>query len=115
MTGLFALYLFIKMKLSPCLFSLFFLALNSFSQNDRTASRVSDRIYFSYTYSNDFFNETDRYYTQSIHPELVLKAFRKLPLMKLLPQLKSSVIQYGLSATQDCYTPASIRRDTVLK
>lgn len=35
--------------------------------------------------------------------------------MKLLPQLKHSVIQYGLSATQDCFTPASIRRDTILK
>ncbi len=35
--------------------------------------------------------------------------------MKLLPGLKNSVIQYGLSGTQDCYTPASIRRDSILK
>ncbi len=35
--------------------------------------------------------------------------------MKILPQLSKSIILYGLSATQDCYTPASIRRDTVLK
>jgi lipid A 3-O-deacylase len=75
---------------------------------------VSDLRYFSYTYANDFFSATDRYYTQGIHPELVLKVFRKLPFMKLLPHLPHSTIRYGLSATQDCFTPASIRRDTIL-
>jgi len=85
------------------------------SQHDSTSSTTSNRIYFSYTYSNDFFNETDRYYTQGINPALVLKVFRKLPLMKLLPQISGSVIQYGLSGTQDCFTPSSIRRDTILR
>ena len=35
--------------------------------------------------------------------------------MKILPQLNKSHIQYGLSGTQDCFTPASIRRDTILR
>ncbi|HXB40477.1 MAG TPA: lipid A deacylase LpxR family protein [Bacteroidia bacterium] len=91
---------------------LLFVSAFAFSQNDST---LSTRRYFSYTYSNDFFNETDRYYTQGIHPELILPIFRKLPLMKILPKLSKSVNQYGLSGTQDCFTPASIRRDTVLK
>jgi lipid A 3-O-deacylase len=76
---------------------------------------ASDRKYFSYTYSNDFFNGTDRYFTQQIHPQLVFRIFRKMPLMKLLVGLKGSVRQYGLSGTQDCFTPASIRRDTILR
>jgi len=84
----------------------------AFSQTD---SSLSTRRYFSYTYSNDFFSATDRYYTQGIHPELILPIFRKLPFMKILPQLSHSVNQYGLSGTQDCFTPASIRRDTILR
>src|SRR5262249_4210768 len=80
-----------------------------------TDSTLSTRRYFLYSYSNDFFNNTDRYFTQEIRPVLVLKAFRKLPLMKLMPQLENSVMQYGLSLAQDCFTPASIRRDTILK
>jgi len=90
-------------------------AVNSLSQSDSTRGRTGDWRYFSYTYSNDFFNETDRYFTQEIHPELVLPVFRKLPFMKLLLQLRGATLRYGLSATQDCFTPASIRRDTILR
>jgi lipid A 3-O-deacylase len=93
--------------------SIILLAAPVFSQND--SSKVSDRRYFSYTYANDFFNMTDRYYTQGIKGDLILPAFRKLPLMKSLFTLSNSVRQYGLTAVQDCFTPASIRRDTILK
>ena len=94
---------------------LFFCSLSAFSQNDSVISKISDRKYFSYTYSNDFFNASDKYYTQGINPTVVLPAFRKLPLMKLLPRLSNAVTQYGLTGVQDCFTPSSIRNDTVLK
>lgn len=104
------------MKLKSILFNLFLIiVIQTFSQNDSVISKISDRRFFSYTYSNDFFNETDRYYTQGINPTLVLPVFRKLPLMKILPKLSNAVSQFGLTGVQDCFTPASIRRDTILK
>jgi lipid A 3-O-deacylase len=93
----------------------FLISLSVFSQNDTSKYIVSDRKFLSSNYDNDFFTATDRYYTQGIKFELVLPAFRKLPLMFLLPKLSHSTIQCGLNAVQDCFTPASIRRDTFIQ
>lgn len=99
---------------------LFFLAAFIFtfsacSQADSSVFKISDRKYLSINYDNDFFNATDRYYTQGIKFELVLPGLRKSPVMHLLPKLSNSVVQYGLIAVQDCFTPASIRRDTFIR
>ena len=101
-------------RLQRSLYVLVLVLLCAFAEAQQDSSVTSERRYFRYTYSNDFFTQTDRYFTQEVHPELVLKAFRRLPLMKLLLQLKGSVIQYGLDGTHDCFTPASIRRDSIL-
>ncbi len=104
-----------QVKEATLLFVSIFLSASGFSQSDSTISKISDRRCFSYTYSNDFFDETDRYYTQGINPTLVLPVFRKLPVMWVLPKLLNAVTQYGLTAVQDCFTPTSIRRDTILR
>ena len=82
-----------------------FSGITSFAQQDTS---VSSNMFFAFNYENDFFYATDMYYTQGIRLELVLPAFKKLPLMNLLPHLSNSVTQYGLALAQDCYTPTSI-------
>lgn len=80
-----------------------------------TSVIISQRKYFLINYDNDFFSATDRYYTWGTRLELVLPGLRKLPLMKILLHLPSPVNEYGIAAVQDCFTPTSIRRDTILK
>jgi lipid A 3-O-deacylase len=68
----------------------------------------------SLQYDNDFFSATDIYYTQGIRYELVLPVFFKSPLSYLLPHFKEGARNYsGIALEQDCFTPSSIRRDTV--
>ena len=101
---------------SKYLFSIcFIIYLSAFPQSDTLKHKTSDRKFLSTNYDNDFFTVTDRYYTQGIKFEFVSPAFKKLPLMFLLPKLSHSTVQYGLSAVQDCFTPASIRRDSFIQ
>ena len=70
--------------------------------------------YFSFTYGNDFFNATDRYYTQGIRLELALSFMKKSPVSKLLiPLQKAAFRQYAIALEQDCFTPPGISRDTI--
>jgi len=72
--------------------------------------------YFIYNYENDFFSYTDRYFTQGINPELMAPFMRKSPLSKVLIPLNKNVQNYyGLAFEQDCFTPKSIRLDTLNK
>jgi lipid A 3-O-deacylase len=103
------------MPIKSLIILLSLISLPAFSQSDTINHKTSDRKFLSTNYDNDFFTATDRYYTQGIKFELVLPAFKKLPLMFLLPKLSHSTVQYGLSAVQDCFTPASIRRDTFIQ
>jgi hypothetical protein len=70
--------------------------------------------YFSFVYENDLFSHTDRYYSQGVVIEFVLPFLRKSPLAKPLVKLnKNSQNYYGLRFEQDCFTPISIRFDTL--
>ena len=70
--------------------------------------------YFSFNYDNDFFSATDRYYTQGVYLELIAPFIKKSPLSRILiPLNKRSQNYYGLTARQDCFTPGSIRYDTL--
>lgn len=74
----------------------------------------STENYFRFNYDNDFFSATDRYYTQGVYLELILKPFRKSPLAKILINLNSANHVYnGISFRQDCFTPRSIRHDSI--
>ncbi|HEV7232505.1 MAG TPA: lipid A-modifier LpxR family protein [Bacteroidia bacterium] len=82
-------------------------------QADSATSRVSQTGFISHRYDNDFFSATDIYYTQGIRYELVLPVFTKSPLTSVLIRLSQGVLYNGITVEQDCFTPSSIRRDTV--
>lgn len=85
------------------------------AQTDTT--RISrTESYFKINYDNDFFSATDRYYTQGTYYDLIVPFIKKIPLSKLLIPLKRSNLNYyGLRIRQDCFTPRSIRRDSIYK
>lgn len=71
---------------------------------------------FGFRYENDFFTATDRYYTQGIKIESTGKWWRKSPFSKLLIRSKKKGIhQFGLSGEQNCFTPRSIRVDSIYR
>lgn len=70
--------------------------------------------YFRYTYDNDFFSATDRYYTQGVRLELILNPLKHNPLTKLLFRVnKEACNYYGLAFERDGFTPRSIRHDSI--
>lgn len=78
-----------------------------------TAS-VNSKGYFSFQYENDFFNATDRYFTQGIRLELSHPFVKHSPVSKILFSIgKRNREQYAIALEQQCFTPSSIRRDTV--
>jgi lipid A 3-O-deacylase len=80
---------------------------------DSLRSRVSQAGFISHRYDNDFFSATDIYYTQGIRYEVVLRGIAKSPIAHALVRLSQGTLYNGISAEQDCFTPSSIRRDTV--
>ena len=70
--------------------------------------------YIRLQYDNDFFSATDRYYTQGIQLAIVHPIIKYSPLSYSLIRLnKNALNYYGLNFTQDCFTPKSIRYDTL--
>src|SRR5580698_1859191 len=96
--------LFCTIILIPC----------AFAQKDSSDVKISTNKFVRLNYENDFFTQTDDYYTQGIKLESIDPAFRYSPFMWLLPRLSNSTVQYGLSAVQDCFTPTSITSNTIL-
>jgi lipid A 3-O-deacylase len=83
-------------------------------EKDSTASHTSPAHFFRHIYENDFFDATDRYYTQGLRYELFLPLFGKSPVAHLLPGFRQHATNYfSISLMQDCFTPSSIRRDTI--
>jgi lipid A 3-O-deacylase len=104
------------MKNSIISFFFFFLFdTNLIAQKDSTGIKISTNRFVKINYENDFFTQTDEYYTQGIKLEGVDPVLRYSPIMWLLPNLSHSVLQYGLSAVQDCFTPTSITSVTILR
>ena len=70
--------------------------------------------YFKINYDNDFFSATDRYYTQGTYLDLIVPFIKKLPTSRLfIPLTGPSRNYYGLRIRQDCFTPRSIRHDSI--
>lgn len=87
---------------------LLILSFSCFAQQDSSAAAK----YFAINYDNDYFDATDRYYTQGTRLELAHPALGRSPVMKMLLRLPGRS-QYAVSLVQDCFTPSSIRRDTI--
>jgi lipid A 3-O-deacylase len=70
--------------------------------------------YIRLQYDNDFFSATDRYYTQGIRFSIIHPVVKYSPLSYALIRLnKNALNYYGLHFIQDCFTPKSIRYDTL--
>jgi len=84
------------------------------AQTDSIQLSESNNRYFRFIYDNDFFSATDRYYSQGVMTELIAPFLRHSPFSYSLIRLnKRAVNHYGLSFQQDCFTPKSIRMDTL--
>ncbi|MEO6305191.1 MAG: lipid A deacylase LpxR family protein [Bacteroidia bacterium] len=86
----------------------------AFTQTDILPVTPPQENYFKFNYENDFFSATDRYYTQGIQVSLIHPIVRFSPFSKALLKLKDAVNYYGIHAQQDCFTPKSIRIDTIM-
>ena len=86
-----------------------------FSQTSDTSVIVKKReSYVRLRYDNDFFSATDRYYTQGVQLSFVLPIIKYSPVSYALIRLnKKALNYYGLNFEQDCFTPRSIRYDTL--
>jgi lipid A 3-O-deacylase len=92
-----------------------FICFCSFGQPDSLSQRRDQiNLYFTANYDNDFFSATDRYYTQGVYFEFIMPFLKRSPLSRILiPLNKNSQNYFGLSIRQDCFTPGSIRYDTL--
>jgi lipid A 3-O-deacylase len=96
-------------------FTCLFLGNAVFSQTTDSAL-VSQKLenYIRLQYDNDFFSATDRYYTQGIQLAVIHPVIRFSPFSYALIRLnKNALNYYGLQFEQDCFTPRSIRYDTL--
>jgi lipid A 3-O-deacylase len=97
--------------------SFLFLSLLLFSQRiDNTESfrEINSNHYFRYYFDNDFFANSDYYYTQGHNLELVSPKLLKNPINYLFIKLKNSEQKYGLSYEQVGFTPIDIESNEVL-
>ncbi|MES2133495.1 MAG: lipid A deacylase LpxR family protein [Bacteroidota bacterium] len=70
--------------------------------------------YIKLNYDNDFFSATDRYYTQGIQFQVITRYIKYSPFSYALISLgKRAKNYYGINIEQDCFTPKSIRYDTI--
>jgi len=93
---------------------IYFFIIFSFVAPAQKSDSLKKDHYFKLNYDNDFFSATDRYYTQGILAELILPGLKKNPVSRALIKLKNaSQNYYGLAFEQDCFTPVSIRHNTI--
>ncbi len=86
-----------------------------FSQTaDSLVIPIKLESYINLKYDNDFFSATDRYYTQGIQFSIIHRVIKYSPVSyALIPLNKNALNYYGLHFQQDCFTPKSIRYDTL--
>ena len=75
-----------------------------------------EESWFRFRYDNDFFTATDQYFTQGVRLELAAPFISRSPFRSILPRYGKNAMQRDvLYAQQECFTPTSIRRDTILR
>ncbi|MBK7554136.1 MAG: lipid A deacylase LpxR family protein [Flavobacteriales bacterium] len=91
-----------------CVFSALLFPVGAVAQTAEDTSQA-----FTFRYENDFFNATDQYFTQGVQVAYQAPFIGKSPLAYVLLRLKDTPQQHALLLEQQCYTPTSIRRDTI--
>lgn len=87
-----------------------------FSQKiDYTVSyrNIENDTYFRFNYDNDYFDATDRNYTQGYSFELVMPSLKKNPINKVLLAPKDKIKRYGLAIEHIGYTPRYYERPEI--
>lgn len=83
--------------------------------DNMSSFRIIDaEMYVRVHYENDFFANTDYYFTQGINVEMVKPSLRTFPLSKLLLTPDTGTNQFGISLEHNAYTPTSIGHDEIL-
>ncbi len=67
-----------------------------------------------FQYDNDYFSESDEYYTQGMNLEWSSPSLKNNPLTRLLITPKENSNRYGLAIEHNAYTPTSIRSNEIL-
>jgi hypothetical protein len=99
-------------KLYQIIILLVLITHGAFAQSPDSLSKPES--YVNVNYDNDFFSATDRYYTQGIQVQLINRFIKYSPLSyALIPLGKGSKNYYGINIEQDCFTPKSIRYDSI--
>jgi hypothetical protein len=62
-----------------------------------------------FQYDNDYFSESDEYYTQGMNLEWISPGLKKNPLARLLIMPEGNTNGYGLAIEHNAYTPTTIR------
>lgn len=102
------------------LFLLFFMftCLYGYAQvddNTTTYKNIGSDKYFRFHYDNDFFTNSDYYYTQGVSFEYVNPAIRKFFLSKILFQPRNNnAIKFGIAGNSIGFTPTSYASDSIL-
>ena len=102
----------IKYILLPTLF----LMGKSYGQvDDNTAvyRNISSSKYVRIHYDNDFFTNSDKYYSQGISIEVVNPAMSRFFISKLLVKPAGNEIKYGIALNDFGYTPTSISSNEI--
>ncbi len=85
------------------------------SKIERFRPAREDPVIFSVNFDNDFWFETDYYYTNGIRFDLVHPVFKKSPLSWLLmPTFDLPETYYSLSLIQNMYTPTKLDTTGIL-
>jgi len=82
---------------------------------DHTASfrSLQSDTYFRFNYDNDYFDASDRNYTQGYNFELVMPDLEKNPINNVLITIKEKAYQYGLAIEHIGYTPRYYERPEI--
>ena len=90
--------------------------LSSAQRIDNTAAyrNIAGNKYIRLHYDNDFWTNTDYYYTQGYNLELVNPVLSKNPLSKVLLRFKKGEFKYGLALEHYGFTPTSIKSNEIL-
>lgn len=104
------------MKIIYCFFLLMFISSSYLFSQESDSITIPKKLenYVRLNYDNDFFEATDRYYTQGIQFTIIHPVIKYSPLSYSLIRLsKNALNYYGLQFEQDCFTPRSIRYDSI--
>jgi len=74
---------------------------------------VHTDAYWRFTYENDFFGATDRYYTQGVHLEVVHPRLRLPGVARLLIAPKNVRTRFGVAFEDDGYTSSDLKQATI--